>query len=139
MAGLVLRDLVNGRENPWAALYDPSRTLPAVAAVTEFVRGQADAVAQFVARMTPGQVKSVEDLEPGSGAVIGVAAGQVAAYRDETGALHERSAACTHAPCTVSFNSSERCWDCGCHGCRYGVDGAVLAGPATEPLAPVAA
>lgn len=138
MAGLVLRDLVNGRETPWAAVYDPSRTMPVVSAVAEFVKDQAGMVANLVERMTPGEVKSVDDLSPDSGAVVGQAGGKVAAYRDVEGGLHRHSAECTHAPCLLRFNSFERCWDCPCHGCRYGVDGAVLAGPATESLAPVA-
>lgn len=27
ISGLLLRDLILGRANPWAALYDPSRTM----------------------------------------------------------------------------------------------------------------
>jgi len=35
----------------------------------------------------------------------------------------------------VHFNSFEHCWDCPCHGSQFGIDGAVLAGPALKPLA----
>ena len=59
---------------------------------------------------------------------------KVAAYRDETGALHAHSAACTHLGCHVHWNSFERCWDCPCHGSQFAVDGAVLNGPAIHPL-----
>jgi Rieske Fe-S protein len=34
----------------------------------------------------------------------------------------------------VRFNAAERSWDCPCHGSRFDVDGAVLEGPATDPL-----
>jgi Rieske Fe-S protein len=59
---------------------------------------------------------------------------QVAAYRDESGVLHARSAACTHLGCHLHWNSFERCWDCPCHGSQFGIDGAVLNGPAIHPL-----
>ena len=62
---------------------------------------------------------------------------KVAVHRDASGALHERSAYCTHLGCVVAWNGAERTWDCPCHGSRFGVDGAVVHGPAIAPLAEV--
>lgn len=45
------------------------------------------------------------------------------------------SAACSHLGCTVAAASDGRTLDCPCHGSRYALDGAVLHGPADEPLA----
>jgi Rieske Fe-S protein len=59
---------------------------------------------------------------------------KVAAYRDENGRIHARSAVCTHLGCHLHWNSFERCWDCPCHGSQFSVDGAVLNGPAIHPL-----
>ncbi len=133
-AGLILPDLMSGREHGWAAIYDPSRTSSAPAAMAEFVKEQAGAVGRFVELLTPGEVKTADDIEPGAGAVVRVGLSKVAAYRDPEGRLHQHSAACSLAGCLVRFNPWERCWDCPCHGCQYGVDGGVLAGPATKPL-----
>jgi Rieske Fe-S protein len=58
----------------------------------------------------------------------------VAAYRDETGVLHERSATCTHQGCIIRWNAIETSWDCPCHGSRFDVDGSVLNGPAVADL-----
>jgi Rieske Fe-S protein len=57
-------------------------------------------------------------------------------YRDAQGVLHECSAVCTHLGCVVQWNAGEKSWDCPCHGSRFGIDGAILNGPARQPLAP---
>ena len=77
-------------------------------------------------------------LAPGEARVVHVKGHNVAAYRDEAGVLHARSATCTHLGCTVGFNNAERSWDCPCHGSRFTIDGEILHGPATDPLPPVA-
>jgi Rieske Fe-S protein len=60
-----------------------------------------------------------------------------AVYRDEAGTLHRVSAVCTHLGCIVHWNSLEGSWDCPCHGSRFGIDGAVLNGPAVSRLGAV--
>jgi len=44
------------------------------------------------------------------------------------------SAACSHLGCTVAPGPDGRSLDCPCHGSRYALDGAVLHGPADQPL-----
>ena len=47
------------------------------------------------------------------------------------------SAVCPHAGCEVSKVDGAQL-KCPCHGSTFGLDGAVITGPATRPLAPVA-
>ncbi|MEI2642763.1 MAG: Rieske 2Fe-2S domain-containing protein [Candidatus Nanopelagicales bacterium] len=48
------------------------------------------------------------------------------------------SAVCTHLGGIVRWNDAENSWDCPLHGSRFGPDGSVLSGPATEPLRMIA-
>jgi Rieske Fe-S protein len=139
IAGMLLTDLVVGRPNPWTTLYDPSRKTLSRHSVTEFVTETLDVAAQ-VARMAPvgGDVSGPDEIRPGEGAIYRNGARKVAGYRDESGALHELSAACTHLGCAVAWNSTERSWDCPCHGSRFAPTGEVLTGPAISPLPGVA-
>jgi Rieske Fe-S protein len=57
-------------------------------------------------------------------------------YKDSQGQLSACSAVCPHLGCLVHWNTSERSWDCPCHGSRFDPHGAVLNGPALTPLAP---
>ena len=128
--------MITGKENEYATLYDPGRkTLRAAA---EFARENLNVAAQYADHVTPGDVKSLDDLAPGSGALLRRGLKQIAAFRDETGTLHQHSAICTHLGCIVSWNSTEQSWDCPCHGSRFDkLDGAVLNGPAITGLAKV--
>jgi glycine/D-amino acid oxidase-like deaminating enzyme/nitrite reductase/ring-hydroxylating ferredoxin subunit len=132
IAGILLRDLIVGRGNPWATLYDPARKTPRAAGT--FPRENPKAEGKYARWLTPGEVNTVEEIKPGMGAVIRRGSSKFAVSRDETGRLHQCSAGCTHLGCIVSWNSTEHTWDCPCHGSRFTNDGKLLNGPALGPL-----
>ena len=132
IAGILLRDLIVGRENPWATLYDPARkTLPAV---ETFARQNPKVAEEYAHWLTPGEVNTIEEIKPGMGAVIRRGSSKCAVSRDDQGSLHTCSAICPHMGCIVSWNLTERTWDCPCHGSRFTLDGKLLNGPALGPL-----
>jgi glycine/D-amino acid oxidase-like deaminating enzyme/nitrite reductase/ring-hydroxylating ferredoxin subunit len=132
VAALLLSDLMNGRTNPWSQLYEPSRKMHH--GISEYLKENLEAARHWVELLGPGEVDSIEHVRSGEGALVKMHGKPVAAYRDDSGQLHLRSAICTHAGCTVHWNGFERCWDCPCHGSQFSIDGEVLAGPAAKPL-----
>jgi glycine/D-amino acid oxidase-like deaminating enzyme/nitrite reductase/ring-hydroxylating ferredoxin subunit len=132
IAGMLLTDLILRRENPWAELYDPSRKT----VNTDYVRENLNVARQYTDFVTRGDVRSVDDVARGTGAVIRRGLKKVAVYRDDDGALHEKSAVCPHLGCVVAWNSLEKTWDCPCHGSRFDRYGTVVNGPALGGLAP---
>lgn len=78
--------------------------------------------------------KSLTDIGVGEGGIVVVGGDRVALYKDEAGKIYSLSAKCTHLGCTVNWNTSDRTWDCPCHGSRYNYDGEVVQGPASRPL-----
>jgi Rieske Fe-S protein len=135
IAGILLTDLIAGRENPWAALYDPSRIR--TGAATEWVKENLNVAVQYTSWVTGGEVSSVDEITPNSGAVMRDGLTKVAVFRDEAGELHGCSAVCTHLGCIVAWNASASTWDCPCHGSRFDPYGKVVNGPAKNPLSPV--
>ena len=133
IAGMLLTDLIVGRENPWATLYDPSRK-PWRAGGT-YAKEALNMAAQYTDWLTGGDVTSVDEIANGSGAVIRRGLTKVAVYRDDHGKLHERSAVCTHLGCIVRWNRAEKTWDCPCHGSRFDSVGKLINGPANKELA----
>ncbi|HEV2912579.1 MAG TPA: FAD-dependent oxidoreductase [Pyrinomonadaceae bacterium] len=132
IAGRLLTDLIMGRENQWATLYDPSRIT--LRAGVEFAKENLNVAAQYTDLVTPGDVDSADEVKPGNGAILRRGLKKIAVYRDEQGALHERSAVCVHLGCIVDWNSKEKTWDCPCHGSRYDAYGKVFQGPANSDL-----
>jgi Rieske Fe-S protein len=132
IAGMLITDLILGRHNAWAHLYDPGRVT--LRASGEFAKEAVNMAAQYADHLTGGDVDAVEQIAKDSGAVVRRGAVKIAAYRDATGALHERSAICPHLGCVVAWNPAEKTWDCPCHGSRFDKFGTVINGPANVGL-----
>ena len=136
IAGMLIRDIVLGRPNEWKALYDPARLpIENLTVVAEFTKENANVALQYADWLTPGEVSGLEQIEPGTGAVLREGARKIAAYRAEDGEVHLRSAVCPHLQCVVDWNHTEKSWDCPCHGSRFTATGRVINGPANTDLA----
>lgn len=135
IAGMLITDLITGRDNEWAKVYDPSRKT--LRALPEFAKENLNVAGEYTGLVTPGEVDSVDEIESNSGAIIRRGLTKVAVYRDVEGKIHERSAICRHLGCVVNWNSFEKTWDCPCHGSRYDAYGQVIQGPANRDLEPL--
>ena len=132
IAGMLLTDLIMGRYNAWATLYDPSRKN--LKAALEFARENGNVAWQYTDWLTPGEVSSPEEVDPACGALMRCGLSKCAVYRDENGIVHQVSAVCTHLGGIVQWNSAEHTWDCPAHGSRFDACGRVVNGPANSDL-----
>lgn len=134
IGGILCTDLILGRKNEWERLYDPRRKTLHPAASLEYTKENLNVVAQYRDYVTRGDVPSTDEIKNGTGAVVRKGLKHVAAYRDEHGVLHERSAVCPHLGCIVRWNHVEKSWDCPCHGSRFNAFGKMLNGPSLGDL-----
>jgi glycine/D-amino acid oxidase-like deaminating enzyme/nitrite reductase/ring-hydroxylating ferredoxin subunit len=132
IAGMLIRDLINGSDNEWAGLYDPSRKT--LKAAGEFARFNLNVARQYLGFVTAGQSRDTASIPRGTGAVLRRGVQKIAAYCDENGVVQEFSAVCPHLGCIVDWNDTEKSWDCPCHGSRFSADGSVINGPANVGL-----
>ncbi|MGH7135021.1 MAG: FAD-dependent oxidoreductase, partial [Pirellulales bacterium] len=136
LAGMMARDAMLGRTNPWQDLFSVERKMVPKGA-WDYVKENLDFPYYLVAdRIAQPKTTDPADIKPGEGAIVKIDGKRIACSRDESGALHRVSAICTHLGCVVRWNRAERTWDCPCHGSRFRPDGKVLAGPAESPLEP---
>ncbi len=134
IGGILLTDLILGRDNPWAEIYDPTRKTLKPLVVGDYVKENANVVAQLRDYLTSGDVSTAEEIVPGQGALVREGLRKVAAYRDEAGTLHKMSAVCPHLKCIVRWNATEKTWDRPCHGSRFDCTGTMLNGPSSSDL-----
>lgn len=136
-AGMLIADLIVGRDNPAAELFSPRRANP-VASARRFISENLNVARHDVTDwLSPGHGEDFESLMPGEGRIYDAGGRKMAVYRDGAGRVYKLSAACTHAKCVVRWNPAERSWDCPCHGSRYRATGEVIEGPAMRGLEPI--
>jgi glycine/D-amino acid oxidase-like deaminating enzyme/nitrite reductase/ring-hydroxylating ferredoxin subunit len=132
LAGILIADLIAGRQNPWEKIYDPSRKR--IRAASEYVRDNLEVAEEYAKWLAPERGRPEYALAAGEGTVIQRGPRKIALYRDPAGTLLRRSAVCTHLGCVVHWNSDAKSWDCRCHGSRFAPTGEVLNGPAQSAL-----
>jgi Rieske Fe-S protein len=132
IAGMLLTDLIQGRESGWEDLYSPSRIR--LKALPEYASENINVASQYADLVTAADIKSEAELKPCQGAIMRESLSKIAVHRDETGKIHKRSAVCPHLGCVIAWNSTEQTWDCPCHGSRFSASGKVYQGPANSDL-----
>lgn len=133
MSAMLLSDLILGKNNPYAELYDATRATPFLD--PKLIKSNIEVASRWVGDRFKGlQSSSFAEVTKGEGKLLTIDDDKVAAYRDDEGTVHAVSAVCTHLACIVSWNNAEKSWDCACHGARFSCDGKVIQGPAVKDL-----
>lgn len=94
IAGILITDLILGKENPWAEAYSPSRLLPVTTSTVQSVGEQVGHTVQGFKDFIPmvgTDAVDIEDLKPYSGCVVQHGVAKVAVYRDGEGNIHKYS------------------------------------------------
>jgi glycine/D-amino acid oxidase-like deaminating enzyme/nitrite reductase/ring-hydroxylating ferredoxin subunit len=154
IAGMLLSDMILGKNNIWSTLYDPSREIrEEIARDSSSEESDNNNDSKNSSSSDKNSEKddwerkishSIESLGVEQGIIIEgeepKEAGEeekndpVAIYKDGMGTVHTFSAVCTHLGCTITWNSLEKSFDCPCHGSRFSSTGKVINGPANNNL-----
>lgn len=132
LGGMIICDLITGQTNPWASLYAPNR-LP-LKVPGKYLKEVANMAAQYADWISKADIKEIDQLHTGEGAVLSKGLKRYAVYKDEEDHVHVYSAMCPHLGCVVQWNAEEKTFDCPCHGSRFTKEGEVINGPAVTDL-----
>lgn len=132
IGAMIIRDQIAGVKNAWEDLYKPSRRN--LRALNTFFKENLNVAAQYADYISGTEVETAESIPVGEGAIMREGIAMVAVYKDPYGNVQKYSAVCPHLGCVVHWNSTEKSWDCPCHGSRFNQNGEVLTGPAISDL-----
>lgn len=132
LGGIIITDIITGKDNPWIDLYSPSRITLKTA--DDFLHEVGKMTAQFVDWVSAGDITGAESLKAGEGGIISSGLTKIAVYRDENNCLHASTAVCPHLGGILKWNAEEKSFDCPLHGSRFTTDGKVINGPANDDL-----
>jgi Rieske Fe-S protein len=108
LAGMMARDYVDGRRNPWADLFEPSRT-KLRGGTWDYLKENVDYPYYMLRdRFTGPEARTRRAVRRGEGKIVEVGGERRAMYRNEAGTLIELSPVCTHMGCEVRWNDAER-------------------------------
>ena len=131
IAGMLLTDLILGRENVWAKLDSPARQT--IKAMGNYIGENIHSLSHYKDIVWS---KTVDEstIAANEGGIIEREHKKLAAYRESPNELKTLSPYCTHLGGLVCWNSCESSWDCPVHGSRFTGTGEVIYGPADGDL-----
>lgn len=134
VATQLLSDIITGKQNEFEKLFTPSRIKP-VAGFTNFIKDAADVISHLATAPFSGEeIKEAAEIAKGEARIVNFKNKKLAIYKDETGKIYPLNAACTHIKCDVTFNYTEKVWECPCHGSRFSISGEMITAPARKDL-----
>ncbi len=134
IAAMIIPDLIEGKQHPWAGLYDPDR-FKFLSVGQNFIRDNTIVVRELIKGYAHHpELKALREVKKDEGRIVEIKGEKYGAYRDARDMLHIVSVQCPHLGCIVRWNNDENSWDCPCHGSRFTIEGKVINGPSNSDL-----
>ena len=123
LAGMMARDAVLGRPNPWKELFDTGRT-KIKGGVWDYLKENVDYPYYLLRDAIVGpQAKTLRGIGRGTGKIVDLKGQRMAAYRSDSGRLTLLSAVCTHMGCILNYSKFRNQFECPCHGATFETTG----------------
>ncbi|QHI72754.1 FAD-dependent oxidoreductase [Aminipila terrae] len=133
VSAMIISDLIEGKENPYANVFSPQRFKFSASAKTLIEDGM-QAVKGLVTEIFTLPEEEINQLPNGHGGIVEFEGHKVGVYKDEQGKAYIVSTRCTHLGCQLEWNPDELSWDCPCHGSRFDYKGNLINNPAMKDI-----
>ncbi len=128
ISALILKDLLNEKENKYASLFSPSR-FKFIASISNLSKNFIQTIdGLFIKRLLMKNKKAIQ-LEKNQSLIVKYKKKYLGIYKDDNGELFVIDARCPHLGCILSFNKEEKAYECPCHGSKFNYKGELLYSP----------
>ena len=132
VAAMIIQDLICGKENPYAEVFDPQRfSMEAAEGIACEMKEATKTLAKRFFRLPEA---TAAELPAGHGGIVELDGEKVGVYKEENGKIHIVDIRCPHLGCQLEWNPDEKSWDCPCHGSRFDFRGKLINNPAQEDI-----
>lgn len=133
VAANIIVDKILEKENPYEDVFTSTR-LEAIKNHQEVGNLLKEVAKSLVIEKLKIPDETLKEITNGDGKIVELNGKKVGIYKDETGQLFAVKPVCSHLGCELSWNNSEKTWDCPCHGSRFSYMGKSIYDPSINNL-----
>ncbi len=128
LAAKMISDEILGIENEYRTYFSPIRiTLKGMAKVPSYMF--TNTKSYLGSKLNKNKKWYSQNVE-----FLSIDGKPIARYTDEEGKVHTVINRCPHLGCGLTFNETEKTWDCPCHSSRFDIDGKCIKGPSNYDI-----
>lgn len=133
VSACIVSDKILGKENPYEEIFNSKRIKP-IKNRWEMKNMVQSSVNNLVFDKFRIEPFGIDQIENDNGAIIEKDDELIGVYKDTTGKIYAVRPICSHLGCLLSWNNTDKTWDCPCHGSRFDYMGKNLYEPAIKGL-----
>ena len=133
VAANIIVDKIRGEDNKYEYVYRSTRLKP-IKNIDEFKNVLVQSTNSLFIDKIKHNNMNFDNIEIGSGSIIEINGKKVGVYKDVNGKIFAVNPICTHLGCLLSWNDTDKTWDCPCHGSRFDFRGKNIYDPAFKNL-----
>lgn len=134
VAAIIISDLIMEKENPYAQVFSPQRSLKTMGLKKIAVEGFTSTKG-LIRQNFKSPKQTVEELPAGHGGIVSYNGKKLGAYKNQEGEVFLVTTKCPHLGCQLEWNPADLSWECPCHGSRFDYHGNLLDNPSMEGIA----
>lgn len=133
IAANIIKDKILKKDNKYENLFKATRMEP-IKNIKEVENILKETASSLILKKMTIPYNKINDINKEEGKIVEIEGKKVGIYKDEKGNLHAVNPICSHLGCEVIWNSSDKTWDCPCHGSRFDYSGKSIYSPSIKDI-----